>query len=98
MRRSYRIRIAIIGRPAAAFRDSVPDVQEELEQREYLRHPRVFWEEDHERIVMELEDDLEQDAVEQAELHLNDDVSDIVSACVSDWEEWDYHVMDVFEN
>lgn len=93
--RPYRIRIGIAGTPAAAFRSAVPDIQEELEQREYLRHPRVSWDDEGQRILMELEDDLEKGTVEQAERYLNDDISDVVWACVSDWDEWEYQIVDV---
>lgn len=90
--RSYRIRVGIVGYPAAGLRAAVPDIRDELEQRMYLRHPYVAWDEDLRRIILEVEDDLDDGTFEQTELNLNDDLSDIVSACVVDW---DFQVLDV---
>jgi hypothetical protein len=54
----YRIRVAVQGTPAKVFHDAVPDVQDELEQRPYLGHPRAIWDADRHQIVIELEDHL----------------------------------------
>jgi hypothetical protein len=90
-----RSRIAVRGSPASVFHDSAPEVQEELEQRPYLRNPHAVWDPDRQQIVIELEDRLEAGTIEAAELGVNDDVSDTVSACIADWEAWDLHILDV---
>lgn len=91
----YRIRVAVQGTPVKVFRDAVPDVQDELEHRPYLGHPHVVWDADRHQIVIELEDHLEAATFEAAELALNDDLSDTVSACIADWDAWDLHILDV---
>jgi hypothetical protein len=91
----YRIRVAVQGTPVKVFRDAVPDVQDQLEQRPYLRNPPVVWDADRQQIVIELEDHLEAGTFEAAELALNDDLSDTVSACIANWDAWDLSILDV---
>jgi hypothetical protein len=91
----YRIRVAIRGTPAQAFHDGVPNVQEELEQRPYLRNPHAVWDADQQQIVIEFEDQLEAATVQAAEVGVNDDLSDTVTACIGDWDAWDLSILDV---
>ncbi|GAC1513590.1 MAG: hypothetical protein NVS2B16_18800 [Chloroflexota bacterium] len=91
----YRIRVAMKGTPTGVFKAAVPDIQEELEQREHLGHPRVAWDADREQIVIEVDDQLEAASHEAARVSLNDDLSDTVAACIADWDEWSFHILNV---
>jgi hypothetical protein len=50
----FFIRLALIGSPPEVFWQAVPDLQEELDQRDYLLNPRVLWEPEGDRVVVEV--------------------------------------------
>lgn len=79
-----RVQMAVIGAPPELFRAAIPDILEELQERDYLGNPRVWWEPRAERIVVEVGYAGEP---EPASLAVHDDLSDTIFATVSgDWE------------
>ncbi len=66
----FGMRLALVGSPPEALRRDVPALQEELSFREHLLNPRVLWDADEARVivdVMELGRDLQQTADSVAE-------------------------------
>jgi len=95
--RWYSVQIAVVGSPPEVLKEAVPAIQEELEARAYLRRPRASWDAGRGWLFVQVEDELEDSMFETAELRLHDDLSDVVSACSVDWEDFDLHVLDVTE-
>jgi hypothetical protein len=86
-------RAAIAGSPPSTFQSAIPDLQEELEERTYLRHRQVWWDDATQQVMVEVED-AGGDAVNIAR-GLPDDLSDSISAVVADFDTVRIEVIDV---
>jgi hypothetical protein len=53
----FSVRTALVGSPCLAIQTAVPDIQEELETRKYLRNPRVSCDPEAGRAIVEVEDE-----------------------------------------
>ncbi len=52
----FAIRLAVIIRPGEEARRLLPDLQEELNMRPHLLNPRVLWDPDTQRVIVEIID------------------------------------------
>lgn len=52
----FTIRLAVVGMPLDALQRALPDLQEELDAREYLNNPRSYWSANDGHIIIELSD------------------------------------------
>ena len=53
----FQVRAALLGSPTSVIESAVPDLQEELEARTYLRNPRITWDSNADRAIVEVEDE-----------------------------------------
>jgi hypothetical protein len=80
----FFLRLALVGSPPEVMRQAVPDLQEELNWRDYLLNPRVIWDAGEARIVVEVVEigrELQQTADYMAE-----ELCEIASATLGDFD------------
>jgi len=89
----FAIRLAVVGAPSHVIQAAVPDLQEELCQRDYLRSPRVAWDPHLQRTIVDVEDrgyDPQRTAEGMAE-----EVFEITTGVLGDFESFHIDILDV---
>lgn len=84
---------AVAGSPETVIQAAIPDLQDELEARLYLRNPRVTWNSDSRCVIVEVED--EASTARQAHGGVYDEVFESACAVVSDFERLRVEILSV---
>jgi hypothetical protein len=91
--RRFAVCLALVVTPVEEGRVAVPDLQEELEARSYLGSPRVRWDEAAQHVIIEVLD-TNLDA-EQAGATMTEELFEVASAVLSDFDTLRVEILDV---
>jgi hypothetical protein len=89
----FLVRAALTGSPETVIQAALPDLQEELEARPYLKNPRVTWDSDSHCVIVEVED--EAPTAQQARGGVYDEVFESACAVVGDFERLRVEILSV---
>jgi len=89
----FALRLAVVGAPSHVIQAVVPDLREELRQRDYLRAPRVAWDPQTQWTIVDVEDqgyDPQRTAEDMAE-----ELFEITASVLGDFESFHIDILDV---
>jgi len=84
----FFIELAVVGSPSAVMQAAVPALQEEIDQRDYLRAGQVYWDTDTQRVIVDIEDQ-GHDSQQVARI-MAEELFEITAAVLGDFER--FHV------
>ncbi len=90
----FVIRLAVIATPATALQAAIPDLEEELDEREHLAVQQVRWDDAASQIIVEIVEYWEDNA-RQAAAQMQEELFEIMAAVLIDIESYRVEIVDV---
>lgn len=89
----FQVRVALLGSPPSEIESGVPDLRDELGARSYMRNPRVTWDSDADRVIVEVE--VESPTPQAAGGGVHDEVFESACAVLGDFEFFRVEILNV---